>query len=303
MVKRAQHSDPQAVAERQASNIMKSLQGSVINSVKTVKNYEERLTVIAKTINAEFNVGLKQLTVEQANQYLADRSNEVGQKTLDMERQALQCMMQSVTNKLEPNEKLNIEKSDIKPDLSSRSYTESQVKIISEAQSERHSLSTEIAHSAGLRAHELYTLRRIEERQPDIRENKPTLEEKFQGRDNGERYTVAGKGGLIREVVIPTHLADKLEDKHLDEPRFIEDRGVHYQTHYDIGGGQKWSNSFSSASTRALGWSHGAHGLRHSYAQERMDELRISMSHERALEVVSQEMGHFRASITEIYLR
>ncbi|MDF5425801.1 site-specific integrase, partial [Vibrio parahaemolyticus] len=50
-------------------------------------------------------------------------------------------------------------------------------------------------------------------------------------------------------------------------------------------------------------WSTGAHGLRHSYAQERMSELQKNMTYEKALEVVSQEMGHFRPDITEVYLR
>lgn len=74
--------------------------------------------------------------------------------------------------------------------------------------------------------------------------------------------------------------------------------------HYEIAGGKNWSNSFSAASKRELGWSHGAHGLRHSYAQNRMDELQQQgFLYQEALEIVSQEMGHFRASITEVYLR
>ncbi len=53
-----------------------------------------------------------------------------------------------------------------------------------------------------------------------------------------------------------------------------------------------------------LGRSTGAHGLRHSYAQERLDELqRAGLSQDLALTTVSQEMGHFRAEITETYLR
>ena len=71
-----------------------------------------------------------------------------------------------------------------------------------------------------------------------------------------------------------------------------------------ISSSMNWSNSFSAAANRSLGWSEGAHGLRHSYAQERMHELQKSgLSRDRALETVSQEMGHFRPSITEIYLR
>ena len=66
----------------------------------------------------------------------------------------------------------------------------------------------------------------------------------------------------------------------------------------------KASEISAQASTRALGYSTGAHGVRHAYAQERMHELRSQgLDRWRALEVVSQEMGHFRPEITETYLR
>ena len=171
--------------------------------------------------------------------------------------------------------------------------------MVVNAQTERNALATEIAHAAGLRAHELHTLQRIEERKPDPR---PALKEKFTGRD-GERYTVKGKGGLVREILIPQSLAERLEERRLNQPMQITDRGVNYTSYYDINGGNRWSSSFSAASNRALTWSAGAHGLRHSYAQERMNELQKSMAYEKALEVVSQEMGHFRRDITEVYLR
>ncbi|TMX37523.1 integrase, partial [Vibrio rotiferianus] len=98
-------------------------------------------------------------------------------------------------------------------------------------------------------------------------------------------------------------LAERLEDRRLNQPVQITDRGVNYTSHYDINGGNRWSSSFTTASNRALNWSTGAHGLRHSYAQERMSELQKNMTYEKALEVVSQEMGHFRPDITEVYLR
>ncbi|WP_418115032.1 site-specific integrase (plasmid) [Vibrio scophthalmi] len=299
MAKFAKNVDPQAVAERQAANVMKQIQGSIISSVGTVRNYEERLTIVAKYANAELKCSLRDLTVERVHQYLTDRATEVGQKTLDMERQAIQCMMQNVTGKLGLTEKLDVIKSEHQQILSSRAYTPEQAKMVADAQTERNALSTEIAHAAGLRAHELNTLQRIDERNPDPR---PALEEKFSGRE-GERYTVEGKGGLIREVLIPKELAERLEDRRLEQPSEITDRGIHYSSHYDINGGNRWSSSFSSASSRALNWSAGAHGMRHSYAQERMGELQQSMPYPKALEVVSQEMGHFRPSITEIYLR
>ena len=51
MGKFAKNVDPDAVAAKQAANVMKQIQGSVLKSVGTVRNYEERLTIVAKTVN------------------------------------------------------------------------------------------------------------------------------------------------------------------------------------------------------------------------------------------------------------
>ena len=174
------------------------------------------------------------------------------------------------------------------------------MKEIAGYQAPQNALSTQIAYAAGLRAHELATLEKAELRPADER---PALEDKFSYRD-GEKYTVVGKGGLCREVLIPKNLSEQLENRRLETPQMVTDRGIHYEKNYNIGVGRAFSQSFSRASEAQLDWSHGAHGLRHSYAQERMDELRDNgAERNHALEVVSQELGHFRPEITETYLR
>lgn len=113
-----------------------------------------------------------------------------------------------------------------------------------------------------------------------------------------------GKGGLTREVLLPHRLVEQLEMLRQAEPASIFNRGIYHHSHYAVGGGQLWSSSFSAASQRELGWSSGAHGERHSYTQSRMRELqRAGLLRGDALRVVSQEIGHFRPSITETYLR
>ena len=134
MAKFAKNVDPRAVAEKQAANVMKQIQGKYLTSVGTIRNYEERLAIVARYVNAEFKCGLRDLTVEKAHQYLTDRAAEVGQKTLDMERQSIQSMMQNVTGKLDHTEKLNVIKSEQQQILSSRSYTPDQIKMVADAQ-------------------------------------------------------------------------------------------------------------------------------------------------------------------------
>ncbi|MBD3799453.1 MAG: site-specific integrase [Epsilonproteobacteria bacterium] len=291
-------SSPEKQAERASKAVAKQLNDKIA-SIGTIRNYEQALKNVAAEL-ARNKETLKELTPERAQTYLEQRAEIVGQKTLDMERQAIQAMMQHVTHKLEPGERLEVVKSEHEQILESRAYTREQVQEITQHQAPQNALATEIAYAAGLRAHELLTLERAENRPPDER---PALADKFAERE-GERYTVTGKGGLTREVLIPKDLAQRLEERRLEEPKLVADRGIHYEQKYDIGAGRNFSQSFSRASENALGWSNGAHGLRHSYAQERMDELqRAGASREHALEVVSQEMGHFRPDITEVYLR
>jgi integrase len=290
-----------AKAEKQAASVVKALEKSgAIKSLGTARGYTNALTRVAEFVKAERLGSLRDMTPERAIAYLEQRGEEVGQKQLDMERQAMQSMMQNLTGQLDAGERLTVVKSEHEQILSSRSYTPEQVSMVAAAQRENNALSTQIAYSAGLRGHELLTLQRIEERNPSDR---PARAEKFLGRE-GERYTVKGKGGLVREVSIPLHLAKQLESKRFDSPQKVTDRNIHYAQHYDINGGKKWAASFSKAAERTLGWSEGAHGLRHSYAQERMHELQASgLSRHVALETVSQELGHFRPDITEVYLR
>lgn len=269
-----------------------------VHSVGTARSYQQALTHVAEWMKENRNnKGLEQLTPEEAKAYLEERAACVRQKTLDQERQALQIL--PLVGKLERV------KSDLRPTrlaTDGRAYTPEQVEVIARVQTPRNALATRIAYASGLRATELLTLRPAAERAAsDHREWSP---ERFDGRGDVRLYTVEGKGGLKREVALPPHLAEQLEARRLPKPERVTDRGVRCIQYYDLGGGNAWSKSFSTASKRELGWSTGGHGLRHSYAQMRLDELKGSgYEHASALETVSQEMGHFRADITEVYLR
>ena len=297
---RSRPSDP----KRQAAGIVKRLQGGRIRSVGTARNYQERLTQIA----ARLDVALTALTPERAVAYLRGRAAEVGQKTLDMERQAIQAMMVNVTRQLPPGATLPVVKSTEPHRPRPRAYSPAQVRAVAARQDPRNALATEIAHASGIRAHELLTLGRPDEQPPDDRRERSHLTGtaaegmKFAGRD-GVVYTVAGKGGLVREVLLSPRLAERLEERRLDTPAAVVDRGVRYLQRYDLGGGHAFSASFSRGSVEVLGNSRGAHGLRHGYAQQRMRELMHHAEHRLALAVVSEEMGHLRPDITETYLR
>ena len=188
----------------QAAAIVKRLQGGRIRSVGTARNYQQWLVQIA----VRLDVSLTALTPEGAVAYLQRRAAEVGQKTLDMERQAMKAMMVDVTGRMAPGQTLPIVKSATSQQLKPRAYSPAQVRAIVVRQDHRKALATEIVYASGIRAHELLTLGRADEQPPDDRRGQSRLTGtaaegmKFAGR-NGVVYTVEGKGGLIREVLLP----------------------------------------------------------------------------------------------------
>ena len=263
-----------------------------IHSLGTARNYTQALTRLTQWLQQNRLKDLNHLDQTTALTYLEWRGQSVSQKTLDQERQAIQLHL---------GLKLPVIASELSDTLKSRAYTPEQVDLIVSGQAEKYRLATRLAYTAGLRAHELLTLQPAAQRPAST--HRVWSAQRFAGR-TGERYTMIGKGGLIREVLIPADLAQQLELKRLANPTLKADRDIRYRQYYNIGGGKAWSNSFSAASQRQLGWSHGAHGLRHSYAQERMAECqRLGLTYDTALGLVSQTLGHFRPDITEVYLR
>ena len=147
-----------------------------------------------------------------------------------MERQAIQAMMVNVTGQLPPGATLPVVKSAELHRPRPRAYSPAQVRAVAARQDARNVLATEIVHASGIRAHELLTLGRPGEQPPDDRRERSRLTGtaaegmKFAGRD-GVVYTVIGKGGLIREALLPHRLADRLEERRLDAPERVVEPG------------------------------------------------------------------------------
>ncbi|MGD9807760.1 MAG: hypothetical protein AB7E76_08035 [Deferribacterales bacterium] len=105
------------------------------------------------------------------------------------------------------------------------------------------------------------------------------------------RVTVKGKGGKIRDLLINPEDYKELSDILAKDGNFKFDKGK-YLYHLKI------------ASEETCQPYNASHGLRWNFAQNRMQELQKSGKvHEQGLVIVSQEMGHERADITEHYLK
>lgn len=266
----------------------------------TARTYADGLKTLHDWMRQKGGGALHELSIKRARQFLSERAGQVSQSTLDRDRQAIQSLLQH-TGKLRLDQRLPVIQAERQQKLEPRAYSPDQVRAIRDRMAPHNALASEIAHAAGLRAHELLTLARRDEASPDPR---PADPEKYAGRDNHATYIVVGKGGLAREVSIPNDLAARLEALRLDQPRTVRDRGIVYQQRYALGGGQALSQAFGAASRTVLGYSTGLHGVRHSYTQQRHYEVQLHLGDpERALRVVSQELGHFRPQITEVYLR
>ena len=92
----------------QAQHAARSLD---LKSQGSERNYQQALTGVAQFIKEERLGDLRGLSKETAERYLEMRSQEVGQKTLDLDRQAMQAVL---------GEKLAVVKSEQKQALESR---------------------------------------------------------------------------------------------------------------------------------------------------------------------------------------
>jgi len=267
-----------------------------IHSIGTERNYSQALAGVTTWLHANHQGNLKNLTPEQAHQYLYERASRVGQKTLDLDRQAMQMHLGHTLDRIASTKLPSALATE------SRAYTPTQVMEITSQMPANFALATNIALAAGLRACELLTLRPTEEKMASG--HREWSDNRFSGQENHVRYTVTGKGGLIREVTIPRDLASQLEVRRLSESQKVSDRGIFRSKAYDIPGGKKFSEQFSATSKQVLGFSLGAHGLRHTYAQKRVSELQANgHSITEAKGITAQELGHFSMTTTEAYLR
>ena len=138
-----------------------------IHSISTANSYRSALTTFCRWIQKNRLGNLIQVNVKTCSTFLEERAGQVGQKTLDRDRQAIQYLLGRTT-------KMKVLLPRIKSTYSggrhlakqSRAYTRDQVEFICSNLSRRPALATRIAYAAGLRGHELYSLKRRSKRAP-----------------------------------------------------------------------------------------------------------------------------------------
>lgn len=301
----------------------KEARRGLIYSTTTAQTYRHHLTKMAKWARANYRCRLLQITPAIAQKYLDERAREVGDKSVNQDRLCLELLP-----KIERGD-LTQPRSIVPPGRLAeepRMYTSTQVDMVQVAQAENShrepaerqafAFSTELARSYGLRAKELLTIRKLEELEKSgdprdraildklARHSDEWHPDRWHGMPAGIDHVVIGKGGLPRIEQLSHDHTQLLDDRRLPVPRDVTDRGNHYRQVYDLPGGRRWSDDFDRMSKRVLGWSLGAHALRHGFADERMrHHLDQGLPYKEAEELTAQTLGHFRERSTRTYLR
>ena len=240
----------------------------------------------------------KSLTTDTAGKFLEHRASQIQQKQLNIERNALNKHLSQVHGK---KIELPFQKSfRAPPKIVNRSYSHDQVKrLIAVAKNEgKHDLagSIALAYTAGLRVEELHTIM-----PPGVGEastHRTWSDKIYTAREAWIPAIVDGKGGLKREVRYTNEIRNYLVTRLRDTPIEVLDkpRGTIYESHYKLISGHKFSDQFGDLSRKIFGWSNGPHGLRHSFAQRRIIELKNHFLHDDARKILAQELGHFDTS-------
>jgi integrase len=267
------------------------LNAFAVRSVGTERAYRQVVTVYLEWLRDQ-RIPLETVhTRGMMLEFLDDFGESHGQRAVDQARQALQ---KTFAVSLPSVESL------VEATVRDRSYSFDELVQVIRYQTLKNQLATLLCFDAGLRAHECITLACRCDGSPSP--HRDWSSDRFGGLHDIVIYLAIGKGGLSREVAVSAELSDALLMQRRPAPVAIRDREVNYVSSFAIGGGQALSSSFTRASNIALGWSRGLHGLRHSFARRRLATLCELFPPRLALQILSQELGHFRSGITLTYI-
>lgn len=265
-----------------------------VTSVVTEKAHVSALTGYSKWMGTNGGKHLKRSSPADAMQFLKARAMICKQSTIDLDRQAINLHLHS-------DHPLGFVASQVPTVPLNRAYTPKQIDLLVESAEEDLGFSISLANDGGFRGMELITVADPADLKPSKRDWSAHL---FCGREDAMPFVVHGKGGLEREVRVSKKWAGKLAPLARHEPWTVLHRGAHLISRFNLMGGHEFSIKFGKLSMKVLGFSFGAHGLRHSYAQRRRDEIMCcGFSFDQALVILSQELGHFHIKNTLAYLR
>ena len=147
----------------------------MIHSIGTARSYQQALTLFCRWIQGRRDGDLRSADPVLVQEYLSERQTKVGQKTIDRDRQAAQFLLRRLGVDIKLRRVFSTFRSRRNLAKKPRGYSPEQVDAIAARQSLRTSLATQIAYAAGLRAHELLTIRRVSDQPAAAVRHTPSL--------------------------------------------------------------------------------------------------------------------------------
>jgi hypothetical protein len=277
-----------------------------LNSMRTVKNH---LTQFTQFIKDEKLGDLKSATPEIAKAFLEAKTNEYTQTYLRNVQHSVERATGRITNINGQHWKAKSIKSETgELAKGSRAYTRKEYLAIREKLPENMRLATDILINSGGRvtatmtvsdstiksAHREWSDHRFDGRPDDYKNN------------SGEYnlITLQDKGKISYEIALKNDDYKALKKIKLDYPQQITHHGIRMIQEYNLPHPALIGEVFTKASIEVIGYSNGIHGLRHTHAQERQEELvRAGYEYHEAKAINAQEHGHFDAEKTNAYLK
>lgn len=268
-----------------------------IFSYKTADTYKDTWHHFSNFAKAEFKLkDIEKTSAEHVQSYLESRiSDGVALATIAKEAAALGKLENALnlySAKYEKGNQYNFRdgireiikqaRQELPKADPHRAY-ESPEKVIAEIQDLKHQTAARSQLESGARIHEISLIKPHQLKGIGL------------DRATDEKcgvIEIQGKGGKIRELHIGITTYEKISNVIETEGKFCIDKNAYRAElrHACESIGERYS---------------GAHGLRWTYAQERMEILqaKYTMTYEQSLLEVSRQLGHERADITEHYLR
>lgn len=280
--------------------------GAILRSDRTVQRYQGDLGRAAEFIQKKYGVTrLKDITHEQAQEYIDSRlSEKLRTRTVNGYSKALELL--PLVGKLTLPSRLDDPKD--KP-LEKRAYTLDQIKEIEKKlPSIATRLSVQVILETGCRAQDIASMRLATERPLKNARLTKLHPDRFIGRETWVKVSFIGKGGHEYISTLSPETMQEVAKFRLFEPVDFRERGqenVVTKQYYDLPAGRYISSVWATASIRTFGFSRGIHGLRHTFAQERVRAMQCLevMTWDKILACVSQQMGHYRPEQVKTYLR
>lgn len=295
--------DPGSREERVYKNLEKQIEKVFRHcrqgSIRTRRRYEDGTKHVAKFLATVYNKQNLNNISNKALEAYVEQAQEAGYSTsyITTNMSALRFFIDQIKDSryIKSNIELGVESRTQSERIGpNRAWTGEQVrtmyKLAKENGYERVADIIRLSYAQGFRLHEVTRLDRA------------TLLEALRK----DEITIKGKGGLIRRVPIRNDKArEHIQDLAKKTPTnsykvFVK---PNEKTHEVMKVVQNFVQNYRSNVVKPSGHHITVHGLRHTYAQERYQELlnEGKLEHEAKL-TVSRELGHFRPDITDTYL-